>query len=59
MNLILPKEPQVNTNPLEEALNSLDLQGTLVLLALLSQRALYLQQEELKHKTKVQKILSS
>lgn len=43
-------------NPLEQALEQLDLQATLVLLTVLSQRALMLQQKELKN-TKVDKLL--
>lgn len=46
-------------NPLEDALNNLDLPNTLVLINLLSQRALYLQQEDITKKAKVTKILTS
>lgn len=38
-------------NPLEEALDKLDLQATLVLLTMLSQKALMLQQAEAKKNT--------
>ena len=51
MTTIVPKK-----NPLEESLSKLDLQATLVLLTVLSQRALMLQQEQLKN-TKVDKLL--
>lgn len=51
MTTLIPKK-----NPLEEALSNLDLQATIVLLTVLSQRALMLQQEQLK-KTKVDKLL--
>lgn len=44
-------------NPLETALNQLDLQGTLILMNLLSQKALFMQQEELKNRSNVSKIL--
>jgi len=40
-------------NPLEEALNNLTLEGTLVLISLLSQKAVYMQQQETKGKTKI------
>lgn len=43
-------------NPLEEALDKLDLQATLVLLTMLSQKALMLQQAEAKKAT-VSKLL--
>ena len=43
-------------NPLEEALGKLDLQATLVLLSVLSQRALMLQQKEAKV-TKIDNLL--
>jgi len=44
-------------NPLEEALSKLDLQGTLVLLNILSTRALGLQQDEAR-KAKVQQLIN-
>lgn len=37
-------------NSLEEALSKLDLQGTIVLMAILSQQALMLQQEDIRKK---------
>jgi hypothetical protein len=50
---IKPIQPK---NPLEEALGQLDLQATLVLLSILSQRALFLQQEDAR-KTKISKLM--
>lgn len=56
---LITKAPMVSNNPLEDALNNLDLPNTLVLINLLSQRALYLQQEDINKKAKVTKILTS
>lgn len=41
-----------------QAINSLDTKGTLVLINALVQKALYAYEEESKHKSKVQKILT-
>lgn len=45
----------IHNNPLEEALDKLDLKGTILLLTVLSQRALYLKDHE---DTQVNKILT-
>lgn len=42
-----------------EAVNSLDLKGTLVLINALTQKALYTYEEDLKRKAKVQHILTN
>lgn len=49
----------VTNNPLEDALNNLDLPNTLVLMNLLTQRAIYLYTEDAKKKAKVSKILTT
>ena len=46
-------EPIKKKNPFEENLEKLDLQGVLIMLTILSERALYLQSKELMDKKKV------
>lgn len=55
-DLILDMLDLSKKNPLEESLNKLDLQGTLVLMNLLAVRALGLQQDEVK-KNKISKLM--
>ncbi len=45
-------------SPFEESLEKLDLQGVLLMLTILSERALYLQSKELLDKPKIQTPLS-